>query len=451
MFSLIGEFSTDGAYVSSMVNGPDATFVDLAISSTPDMLQADLVGAQPVGPTDRMVHHDLGGMLSPGTQYYARLVASGQQFGRTLSFRTQVADSSEMHLRIALLSCQQSADEANLSQPGWAAVKRYRPDLVLHGGDFGYWGGTLTAASPYQRHIQEYAAQLKGLHRMRAVLEGGSSLIQVSDHETSLNNGDNYHDAVTAVALRAYFRLMPFRAFGDPSGRSRFLTRKLGTNVRLIAPDFRSLDRSLGGSVDTPDKTAWGKGQFALFVAAMRQPEALKIILSDPGASPADAPRRPNQPNTLDKWCNYQFAYQAMSDVVRNTLTIDGKPIQAEVWSGDRHLVGCLYEANNAWGPFDVLTSSGIDQHALPLQPGETYDQAFGYNNDKSVKVAQHMEIDLYDDKAGKITRIASGIDDYTGDEVVHCEKTWNYGGQAQARRAEPAGPGDRLAHLERV
>lgn len=427
VFSLIGEFSTDGAYLSSMVNGPDATMLDLAVSIDPDMSQPLFAGERPVGPGDRLVHHDLAGLLAPSSQYYARLVCQGRMFGRTLSFRTQVPDGTAMHLKIALVSCQQSSSTADRSQLGWAAIQRYNPDLLLHMGDFGYWGGTLHVGDPYQRHIQHYASQLQGLPTMRTVLEAVSSLIEVSDHETSANNGDTYDDPITAVALQAYFRLMPWRSFGDPTGRSRFLTRKVGANVRLIAPDFRSLDRSPGAWPDNATKTAWGEAQFALFVAAMQQPEALKIILSDPGASPADRPATPNDPNLRDKWCNYQTAFQAMSDVVRNTLTVDGRPIQADVWSGDRHLLGTLAEADNPWGPFDVLTSSGIDAYSLTLERGELYDEMFGAHDEPRTVVKQHMEIDLYDDTAGTITRVASGINDFTGEEVVFSEKSWSY------------------------
>ncbi|MGI8901451.1 MAG: hypothetical protein ACR2HA_11110 [Nocardioides sp.] len=425
VFSLIGEFSRYGAYLASMVDG--SLPIDLAVSTFPDFSNRRLVGEQSPA-ADSIYRHDLAGMLTPGTQYYARLVARGTMFGRVIAFRTQVADASPMHLRIALVSCQRNAYNTDRLPLGWNRIKVFGPDLLLHGGDFGYWGGLLSAIDPYTTHIAKYARQLTGVHAMRDVLEAVCSLIQVSDHELSPNGGDTFNDPITATALEAYFRLMPYRTFDDVTQRSRFLTRRLGTNVRLVAPDFRSLDRSPGAWVDHASKTAWGAVQFALFRAAMKQPEALKIILSDPGASPANTPADPSDPRLIDKWCNYQSAYQAFSDVIRNELTVNGKPIRADVWSGDRHVIGCLGEANNPWGPFDVLTSSGIDEEANALEDGELYDQVYGYKTGRGINVVkQHMEIDLFDDKVGTITRTASGIDDITGRVVVTSKKRWSY------------------------
>ena len=212
---------------------------------------------------------------------------------------------------------------------------------------------------------------------------------------------------------------MPFRSFDDPTGRSRFLTRKLTTNVRLISPDYRSLDRSPAAWPDDANKTAYGDFQFELLRSALKAPEPLKIILSDPGCSPADAPADPNDLHLRDKWCNYQTAFQRMVDVIRNERTVDDQPIVVDIWSGDRHVLGCLSEANNTWGPFDVLTSSRIDQLALNPEPGELYDQVFGQKVRKHQSVKQHMEIRLTDDKSGTITRVAQGVDDVTGTQVL--------------------------------
>ena len=422
--SFIGEYAVDGAYITSVVAG-DA-HVDLALSTSPDMSGSTLVGAQtPDG--DSIVRHDLAGGLAPGTQYYAQLVVGGEMFGRRLSFRTQVADADPASLLIALVSCQRQAQQADPSQLGWRRLRRVEPDLLLHLGDYGYWGGKLKGHDAYPSHITKYVEHTIGLPKMRTVMESMSSLVQVSDHETTKYNEDNYDDPVTRHALNAYFRLMPFRSFDDPTGRSRFLTRKLTTNVRLISPDFRSLDRSPGSWPDNADKTAYGAFQFELLRSALKAPEALKIILSDPGCSPADAPANPGDLRTLDKWCNYQTAFQQMADVIRHEQTVDGKPIVVDVWSGDRHLLGCLQEENNPWGPFDVLTSSGIDQVAIALEPGERYDQVFGAKTHKHQQVKQHMEVELTDDKAGTITRVARGIDDLTGDQVVYSEKTWGF------------------------
>ena len=88
-----------------------------------------------------------------------------------------------------------------------------------------------------------------------------------------------------------------------------------------------------------------------------------------------------------------------------------------------------MEQRRNPWGPFDVLTSSGIDQHALPLEPDEMYDQVFGQRTHPGSKIAvsQHMQIDVTDDKVGTITRVATGYDDFTGEQVVHSEKVFHY------------------------
>ena len=120
---------------------------------------------------------------------------------------------------------------------------------------------------------------------MRDVLESVCSLIQVSDHDTGTDNGDTYDNPITAVALDAYRRLMPFRTFDDASLNSRFLTRSLGTNVLLISPDFRSLDRSPGAWPDDESKTAYGDYQFSLLVAAPRGPRHSRSCCPTPGAT----------------------------------------------------------------------------------------------------------------------------------------------------------------------
>ena len=402
--------------------------VDLAFSTNSDMRDYMLAGAQPSS-ADCMYHHDLAGRLQPGTQYYAKPVVAGSMvMEQTLRFRTLPSDSDPTHLRIALLSCQRQYWEADPTQLGWANILRYDPDLVLHLGDFGYWGAHLSPTDPYVKHIACYRDQLVGLPVMRSVFQDLSSLIQVSDHETSRNDGNTFNNPKTATALRAYFRMMPWRTFDDPTGRSRFLTRKLGENIRLISPDFRSLDRSLEGEPDTPAKTAYGQNQFDLLVEALRQPEPLKILISDPGCAPAAAPRRPKESHLSDKWCNYQSAYQAMVDVIENETTVTGGPITVDVWSGDRHMLGITKAVDNSWGNFDVLTSSSIDQDALELETGETYTAVYGNRvapGRHPNKV--HMEIDLDDDKAGLITRTVRGIDNVTNEVVLEDVQTWSY------------------------
>lgn len=58
-----------------------------------------------------------------------------------------------------------------------------------------------------------------------------------------------------------------------------------------------------------------------------------------------------------------------------------------------------------------------------------TPPQGYGYTpvGEANRSIHLHTEIPLTDDKLGTITRVASGIDDYTGTEVVHSEKTWTY------------------------
>jgi PhoD-like phosphatase len=421
--SLIGEYETHGAYVTSLVTG--SAMIDLALSSYPDMSRRILVGAQKPD-ADAIVRHDLAGALQPGTRYYARLMADGKVFGRSLSFRTAAAAGVPSNTLVALVSCQRNAESAG-TPLGWLRLTESQPDLLLHMGDYGYWGGHLSAREGYTAHVAKYVDQTTGLPAMQRVLESVSSLIQVSDHEVSANGGDTWNDPLTAHALRAYFRLMPFRSFDDATSRSRFLTRKIDENIRLIAPDFRSLDRSPGSWPDTDTKSAYGEHQFQLVRAALRAPEPLKIILSDPGATPADPPSDPGDPRYRDKWCNYQSAFQRMVDVIRHERTVDDQPIRVDMWSGDRHMLGYVSEANNPWGPFDVLTSSGIDQDALALEPGEQYDRVFGNKTGKGQTVKQHMEITLRDDKAGTISRLARGIDDLSGADVIYAEKSWSY------------------------
>ena len=100
------------------------------------------------------------------------------------------------------MSCQQGAVDADPSQLGWQRLVDIAPDLLLHMGDYGYWDG-LVPSSDYRGHIGMYVQQTASLPIMRALVESTSSLIQVSDHETTAFNGDNYHDPVTARALEA--------------------------------------------------------------------------------------------------------------------------------------------------------------------------------------------------------------------------------------------------------
>lgn len=432
VFSLVGDAAPDGVLVSSMVF--NASAVDLAVSQSSDMTGPFFVGARSTD-GDGLVKHLVGG-LTPSTQYYARLATSdGALFGDQIAFRTLPERGRPIaHMKVALLSCQQSV-LTDASELGWHDVLAWDPDLVLHGGDFGYWGGTLDPAQGYQGQLAAYQRQFAQLPTMRRLLMTRPSLIQVSDHETSGNDGDNYNDLLSEQALTAYQKLMPITAFADTRNpiRGRFVARNLGANIRLVSIDFRSLDRSPGAWEDgviQPDgslKTALGQQQMDWLTGELRRPEALKIILSDPAWGPADPPTLPISKKYLDKWWSYRSSQQAIADIVAKGTTVTGGPINVDFWGNDRHLLGYLSASRNPMGAFPVLCGSGIDQHALALFAGELYDQTFGASRDNTAPVRHYMRIELSDDNVGLITRTASGWDCISQSEKVHAVDTWSY------------------------
>lgn len=433
VLSLIGETSPAGALVSSMVF--NAATADLALSQAADMSGATFLGAE-AADADGLLRHAVSG-LTPATQYYAQLAKTdGTLFGDQVAFRTLPEPGQPIDMRIALMSCQQSAGP-DLAEPVWQDLLSWDPDLVVHGGDFGYWGGTLIGADGYQSQLSAYQGQFQRLPVMRRALMGRPSLIQVSDHETSGNNGDNYNDPATAAALTAYQKLMPVASYGDTrdSIRGRFLARSLGANMRLISLDFRSLDRSPGAWQDgaiQPDgstKTALGQAQMDWLYTELKRPETLKILLSDPAWGPATPPPYPVPNSYLDKWCNYQTEQQTIAGWVTNELTDSGTPINVDFWGNDRHLLGYLAGANNPLGGFPVLCGSGIDQHALPLMAGEMYDQMFGANTNKTIPVKHYMRIELHDDGLRFITRKVTGFDTISNTPKVEATDTWEYRG----------------------
>lgn len=428
VMTMIGDIAPDGAVLSSMVF--NEAVAALAVSESTDMLSATYFGAQAVD-ADAIVKHVASGLM-PATQYYAQLVASdGTLFGDPLAFRTMPDLGQPIAMKVALVSCQQSKDP-DPTEPVWQDVLDWDPDLVLHGGDFGYWGGSLTGDDDYQSQLAAYQQQFQRLPTMRQVLMTRPSLIQISDHETSGNNGDNYNDPVTAAALTAYQKLMPIATYADVRVpiRGRFVARNLGTNIRLISLDFRSLDRSPGAWQDGSTKTALGQEQMDWLHTELTRPETLKILLSDPAWGPANAPSYPIPNAYLDKWWNYGTEQQTIADWITNERTVSGTPINVDFWGNDRHLLGYLAGANNELGGFPVLCGSGIDQHALPLMAGELYDQMFGANSDKTTPVKHYMRIDLNDDGFEYITRTATGFDTISNSIVITATTDkWAYGG----------------------
>lgn len=308
--TLMGFPTFNGNEVASFVAGRDE--LGLAYSTDPAMATPTLVSAVPVVDTGAgfgVARHTLTG-LTGNTRYYIQPTTDSGTllFGNICTFLTAPATNA-MSRKIVVTSCQANSGIASekwdRSQPTFQKMIDEGFDLLVHQGDFGYWGGGFSGKEDWGKHVKKYVDKLMSVDLMRQVFESAGSIIQLSDHETSANNGENWEfyvpppggpdwAAITRTALDAYKIMMPVAQYGDTRTpyKGRWYAVNISPNVRLISLDLRSWERTLQTAEDGPSKKMLGDAQLAWLTTELRRPEPLKIISSDdawgPAASVAD-------------------------------------------------------------------------------------------------------------------------------------------------------------------
>lgn len=398
VFSLVGSPAPDGVMVSSMVL--NIASVGLAVSESPDLSDATLVGTSAVD-TDHLVKHEVTN-LTPATQYYARsATANGAMFGETIRFKTLPAATGAWSLNIMLGSCQTN-QSASITDLAWQDIVAWQPDMLMHLGDWGYWGGFISGTDPYAKDLDRYHKSMVSLSTMRHALEGAVlGAITISDHELS-NNGDPrggiFNSPETMREIIAFQKLMPIRDYGDTRQprRGRYYSYDIGSTVKVIVTDFRTPDRSNTTDRDGPDKTMFGQAQLGWLLDQLDQTK-VNLVVNETAWLATPYPKNTG-PRRADKPWNYYHEQQIIADhITANSIRV--------VWlGGDRHLVGYLSGANNTLGGFPCWIGSGWEKSGLRLDDGEVYDWEYGSDPSSQRLVIGYVRLTLSDDGAGHVS-----------------------------------------------
>jgi hypothetical protein len=373
-FTLTGP-AVDGATVVTMLGPADhGATMDLAVSTQADMTDSTLVGVQTID-DDNLVHHIVGGQ-SPSTVYYTQPATStGTRFGEVSRIKTLPASTGDWSLKIMLGSCQTNAI-GSVTQLAWTDILDWEPDLLMHVGDWGYWGGSIAATAPYTRDLEKYRLSMAGLPAMRHAMQSAPlGSVCISDHELCDNGdppGGMFNSPHSKRELTAFQKLMPIRAWGDTRDPrlGRYYSYDLGSSVRVITLDFRTPDRSISTMPDGPDKKMLGDTQMTwLFATLDRSRVNLICFESNWLATPYPA-------NTgavsADKAWNYYHDQQIIADFI----TSGGYQV---AWlGGDRHYIGYLSGTSNTLGGFPCYLGSGFEKFGLPLSDGEALTWQYG-------------------------------------------------------------------------
>ena len=407
LMSLPGARTATSVTVSSQVTG-GATTIDLAYSAQATkrgMPHGDVQYVTGTIDANSYVQHTASDLL-PDTRYYARLSTSPGVFvGPQIRFRTNPVAG---FTRTFVFACCQMNAKNNFKaldsqlpvQLAWQDMLAYDPDLGWFVGDYGYWGAGLSDSDPFSKHLGLYARQTAGLSQMRPAMSQWCWDQMSDDHEISANNGDSTDSLIrqnNIIAMRTFFALHPLADPNEPK-RSTYGSYMLNPRIRIVLLDAESMDRSPGEAPDDADKTFLGAPQDAWLRDLLVQPAVLNILIC--GKSFIGE----GNPASYDKIWAYSTWRRAYSDFVTSTLTTDGLPINTVWMGGDRHANAYCSAANNPYGTGPVWLGSGVAQHSLFQDVGETYDWFYGFNTEQRQPVMQYLQGEISDDDAGTIT-----------------------------------------------
>jgi hypothetical protein len=375
-FSLAGP-AADGALVVTMLGREDVgKTMDLAFSTTADMTDSRLVGVQTVD-VDSLVHHTIAGQ-PPGTVYYTQPASStGTRFGEVSRIKTLPSTTGDWSMKIMLGSCQTNA-KGSITQLAWRDILAWQPDLLMHLGDWGYWGGAIGPQAPYSKDLERYRASMDNLADMRLAMQCAPlGSVCISDHELADNGdppGGMFDSPYSKRELIAFQKLMPVLSWGDTREPrlGRYYSYDIGSSVRVIMLDFRSPDRSRATMVDGAAKKMLGDTQMAWLFATLDLTK-VNLICFESNWLATPYPQNTGSP-AADKAWNYFNDQQ----IIASFITTGGYQV---AWlGGDRHYVGYLAGESNTLGGFPCYLGSGFEKNGLSLSDGEALTWQYGVN-----------------------------------------------------------------------
>jgi hypothetical protein len=387
-YSLTGGWTESGFLVSTQLDPVlDRTkSVELVVSSERGMDGSARFGPAVVG-DDGIVRHTVTGLPSPLTRYRCRLKRPksdnlvGDLFHGWTGPSTAEADYT---IQMVLGSCCSNPGTTQSQVAFEDAVAQNAP-VLLHLGDWGYWGQHIGGAERYVQDLRRYTKANTRLTQLRALIHHSNlEGVCISDHELH-TNGDTFkrgwsEDTLgcphSARQYNAHKTLFPVRAWGDAEGsqQHRGYYTDLAPHVRLVVSDFRSTGRDLALDPDGGPtyKQMWNAAQEAwLFDTAFDVGKDVVILFANETAW-----WRKGRKHAGDKPASYPDAQNRFMDRLRGVGDFAGMPpiIDRFAWlGGDRHYCGYLSraDAQRLGDGFPQFIGSGWYKDSLSLNEQE--------------------------------------------------------------------------------
>lgn len=412
-YALTGGWTPNGFLVTAQLDPGVST--QLAVSTTDDMQHiVTTVGPVTSNATDGLARFTVVVPDSyPGvvTRYFCQLQdpATGAFFGDIFSGWTRMTDDDtvDYSFDIVLGSCLANPKFVNGQQGSTLALAdaaALEAPLLLHLGDWGYWGQDIDVppVDDYTKDLKQYSDTMAAAKfpDLRTLVHGSNIEICISDHELHSNgdiwksDGENEEEGETEYdgdepdafgcahskrQISAHRRLFPVRNWGDirpvPAvHRGYFLD--LAPHVRLVVSDFRSPERNESADPDggSTYKQMWGATQEQwLYEEAFDVAEDVVILF----VNETVWWRRADNDVTDDKPASYPDAQKKFMDRLTGTGDYQGYPsiIDRFIWlGGDRHYCGYL-SRTDAQPPlgdgFPQFIGSGFCKNSLYPHPNE--------------------------------------------------------------------------------
>lgn len=398
-YGLTGGWTPDGFLVTCQFDpvSDAGKPIRLAVSSTQDMSNIVAIVGPVTSDSDALARFPVTGLPELAgvvTQYFCQAMepSTTTLFGEVFGGWTRMSDvEADYSFDIVLGSCLSGGEFVGPygSQKALCDAADLNAPLLLHLGDWGYWGQSIkwTDGDDYTKDLGKYITSMNhpALTQLRRLVHGANIEACISDHELH-NNGDGITDPQdpdydgdahgayecphTIRQMTAHKKLFPVAVWGDgASGTShRGYYIDLAPHVRLVVSDFRSPQRdqySDGTGDQDPDNTQmWGADQETwLFEDAFDVDEHTVILFVNETAWW----RRATGDNTEDKPASYLVAQGRFMDRLKGTGAYAGYPpiIDRFVWlGGDRHYCGYLSRSDATDG-FPQFIGSGFCKNSL--------------------------------------------------------------------------------------
>lgn len=281
--------------------GPEAVEVRWELAENEAMTRSVRRGVTWATPQlGHSVHVEVGG-LQPGREYWYRFLVDGAESPKGRTRTLPAPDSMPGELRFAFASCQHFEDGLFTA---YDAMRRDRPDFVVHLGDYIYEGPG--ADKKVRRHTGPPKRRLRTLdeYRERHALYRSDPWLQAmhrecpwlvtwDDHEFD----NNYAAAISekkdedpveflvrrAAAYQAYYEAMPLRARSLPRGPHMDLYRSasFGRLAEFLVLDTRQYRTDQpNGDVSSPLNAAAMDPRNSLLGASQRHWMDARLLAS---------------------------------------------------------------------------------------------------------------------------------------------------------------------------